>query len=178
MKEKCGDNFSKEKAKDIIQKKYFSYQNSDLSVPLYSFIGRITQQKGVLLILEACETLINKYNGKINILVGGMGNPKDPYCANCITKINYLRSKYPYSFWANPNEFFLDGPIVNTGSDFALMPSLFEPGGIVQHEFFIAATPVIAFKTGGLKDTIIEFDWNNNKGNGILFEVSIIKIEL
>ena len=50
------------------------------------------------------------------------------------------------------------------------MPSLFEPGGIVQHEFFIAKTPVIAFCTGGLKDTVFEFNWNNNKGNGINFE--------
>ena len=50
------------------------------------------------------------------------------------------------------------------------MPSVFEPGGIVQHEFFIASTPVLAFRTGGLKDTVIEFDLNMNKGNGILFE--------
>lgn len=31
-----------------------------------------------------------------------------------------------------------------------MMPSKFEPGGIVQHESLIAGTPVIAFKTGGL----------------------------
>lgn len=29
--------------------------------------------------------------------------------------------------------FFNDGPLVNIGSDFSLMPSMFEPGGIVQH---------------------------------------------
>lgn len=51
------------------------------------------------------------------------------------------------------------------------MPSVFEPGGIVQHEFFIAGTPVIAFKTGGLKDTVIEFEWITGVGNGIVFEV-------
>lgn len=50
------------------------------------------------------------------------------------------------------------------------MPSLFEPGGIVQHEFFIAGTPVIAFKTGGLKDTVFEYNWDNNMGNGISFD--------
>lgn len=48
-----------------------------------------------------------------------------------------------------------DGPLVNLGCDFGLMPSEFEPGGIVQHEFFIAETPVIANKTGGLQDTVI-----------------------
>lgn len=165
---KVGSN--KDEAKIKIQKKYFKYESGDLSVPLFSFVGRITQQKGVILILDAVENLINKFNGKVTILVGGMGNPKDPYCINCANKIRYLRDKYCYSFWADPNEFFLDGPLINLGSDFGLMPSVFEPGGIVQHEFFIASTPVLAFKTGGLKDTVIEFDYNTDKGNGILFE--------
>ncbi len=165
---KVGSN--KDEAKAKIQIKYFKYQSCDLSIPLFSFVGRITQQKGVILILEAAEFIINKYYGKINILVGGMGNPKDPYCINCSNKINHLKRKYPSSFWADPNEFFTDGPLINLGSDFGLMPSVFEPGGIVQHEFFIASTPVLAFRTGGLKDTIIEFDHSTNKGNGILFE--------
>ena len=50
------------------------------------------------------------------------------------------------------------------------MPSLFEPGGIVQHEFFLGGTPVIAFRTGGLKDTVFEFNWDNNSGNGLTFD--------
>ena len=44
-----------------------------------------------------------------------------------------LAHKYPKCFWANPDMFFTDGPLCNIGSDFAVMPSLFEPGGIVQH---------------------------------------------
>ena len=63
----------------------------------------------------------------------------------------------------------LDGTLINSGSDFGLMPSLFEPGGIVQHEFFVASTPVIAFKTGGLKDTVFEFEPLSGKGNGFNF---------
>ena len=51
-----------------------------------------------------------------------------------------------------------------------MMPSMFEPGGIVQQEFFIAGTPVIAFKTGGLKDTVFEYDSLNGTGNGFTFE--------
>ena len=70
-----------------------------------------------------------------------------------------LRAKYPHCFWAAPEEFFTDGSLVNRGTDFGLMPSVFEPGGIVQHEFFVGATPVIAFKTGVVKDkTPKEFD--------------------
>jgi starch synthase len=79
--------------------------------------------------------------------------------------------KYPFNFWSSPGEFFYDGPLINVGSDFCLMPSLFEPGGIVQHEYFLGSTPVIAYKTGGLKDTVFEFDWKTNKGNGCNFDV-------
>ena len=50
------------------------------------------------------------------------------------------------------------------------MPSIFEPGGIVQHEYFISCTPVIAFKTGGLKDCIVEYNTSKKIGNGFLFE--------
>lgn len=86
--------------------KYFGYKDIDQSVPLFSFVGRITFQKGVILILDAAEALINRVGGKINILVGGMGDVKDPYVQTCIKKINDLRWKFPSSFWANPSEFF------------------------------------------------------------------------
>ena len=59
-------------AKAALQKKYFNFENADYSIPLYSFVGRITEQKGVLLILDATETLIQRASGKINILVGGI----------------------------------------------------------------------------------------------------------
>merc|ERR1712127_63744 len=67
-------------------------------------------------------------------------------------------------------EFFTDGSLVNRGADFGLMPSVFEPGGIVQHEFFVGATPVVAFKTGGLKDSVLEFQWDSEEGTGFTFE--------
>lgn len=59
---------------------------------------------------------------------------------------------------------------MNIGADFALMPSLFEPSGVVQQEFFAGGTPVIAFKTGGLKDTIFEYNSFEKTGNGFTFE--------
>ena len=156
-------------AKAVVQKKYFGIEEFDNAIPLFSFVGRITEQKGVKLICEIAEMIINKMKGKINILVGGMGNMKDPYCILCVKYINNIRQNHKKSFWADPTEFFTDGPLINKGSDFGLMPSLFEPGGIVQHEMFIASTPVLAFKTGGLKDTVHEYDYNTTNGNGINF---------
>ena len=50
------------------------------------------------------------------------------------------------------------------------MPSSFEPSGVNQHYYFISGTPVLAFKTGTLKDTITEFNYKTNEGNGICFD--------
>lgn len=97
-----------------------------------------------------------------------MADKKDIYGQDCAKKINYLKNKYPYNFWGDPELFFKDGPTVNLGCDFGLMPSKFEPGGIVQHEFFVAETPVIAMKTGGLQDTVFEYNPQTNKGSGFL----------
>ena len=55
------------------------------------------------------------------------------------------------------------------------MPSIFQPGGIVQHEYFISFKPVIAFKTGGLKDSIEEY--NGIKKVEMDFYLKIVKIK-
>lgn len=110
------------------------------------------------------------FENRVQFLVGGPANPKEPYAAECADKMRDLKERYPFSFWAAPDEFFTDGSLVNRGADFGLMPSAFEPGGIVQHEFFVGATPVIAFKTGGLKDSVIEYNQDTEQGCGFIFE--------
>ena len=155
---------------ELLQKKYFGYGALDDDVPVLSFVGRITEQKGVHLILDVAYDLIHRFNQKINILIGGPANMADPYGARCAHRMYELKAKFPHAFWAGPEEFFTDGTAVNLGSDFGLMPSAFEPGGIVQHEFFVAGTPVVAYKTGGLKDSVFEFLWFNDTGNGFNFE--------
>ena len=57
-----------------------------------------------------------------------------------------LKGKYSYALWADPNEFFTNASKINKGSDLGLMPSLFEPNGIIQHKFFIACTPASDFR--------------------------------
>eukprot|EP00026_Physarum_polycephalum_P000161 Phypoly_transcript_00161.p1 GENE.Phypoly_transcript_00161~~Phypoly_transcript_00161.p1 ORF type:complete len:2059 (-),score=306.68 Phypoly_transcript_00161:106-6282(-) len=159
---------SHEEAKKMLQKKYFA--EVDPTIPVFSFVGRIVLQKGVHLILNAVHELLQTYQGKIQILVGGAANMSDPYGSSCAWSMQNLSLVYKGSFWAAPDKFFSDGPLVNLGSDFALMPSLFEPSGVVQQEYFVAGTPVIAFKTGGLKDTVFEYLEAENTGNGFTFE--------
>ena len=139
-------------------------------MPLFGFVGRIVAQKGVMLILDIAEHIIHKFNYKVQFLIAGPANMKDPYAAACAHRLWALKNQYPHCFWAAPEEFFTDGALVNRGADFGLMPSVFEPGGIVQHEFFVGGTPVIAFKTGGLKDSVIEYNWDSEEGSGYTFE--------
>jgi glycogen synthase len=159
-------------AKAALQRKYFGFEAADESMPLFAFVGRITMQKGVHLILQSVEEILRATGGRAMFLVGGMASASDTYGNNCAGRMRELHHRYPDRFWANPDLFFTDGDLVNLGADFCLMPSMFEPGGIVQQEFFVAGTPVIAYKTGGLKDTVFEFESSGAKcsGNGFTFE--------
>lgn len=157
-----------DEAKRKLQKQYFGWE--DPKVPVFAFVGRITEQKGVHLICDAAAELIQKHNHRIMFLVGGPADRSEPYAKYCAERLDQLRSQFPGNFWADPSAFFTNGTLVNYGADYGLMPSLFEPGGVVQHEFFVAGTPVIAFKTGGLKDTVHEYLADFRTGNGYTFE--------
>ena len=52
-------------AKRMLQQKYFNYANLDDDVPVFAFVGRVTDQKGVHLILDVAEEIIKKYNYKV-----------------------------------------------------------------------------------------------------------------
>jgi hypothetical protein len=157
-------------AKTRLMEKFFPNKPLPSSTILLGFVGRITAQKGVHLILDVAEHFLANPPGDIAVhfIVGGMINAGESYSVHCAERMRDLTKRYPLQLWADPDSFFVDGPLLNFGADFGLMPSAFEPGGIVQQEFLIAGTPVVAFKTGGLRDTITEY--YNGIGNGFTFE--------
>ncbi len=55
-------------------------------------------------------------------------------------------------------------------SDFVLMPSLFEPCGLPQMIGAIYGALPVVHDTGGLHDTVLPLDVEQNRGNGFLFE--------
>jgi starch synthase len=57
------------------------------------------------------------------------------------------------------------------GSDYMLMPSLFEPCGLPQMISPIYGTLPIVHGTGGLYDTIEHLKWEGGEGNGFRFDV-------
>lgn len=165
---KQGKPMCREEARKYVQATYFGMEHYDSSIPLFAFVGRISRQKGVLLILQSVDLLLRTYTGvRLQFLVGG-GWDDSPYSAECKRLQAELSAKHPNNFWGD-GSFFLDGDFVNMAADFCLMPSLFEPGGIVQHEFFMWGTPCVAFSTGGLKDSVVEWRADTKTGNGFLF---------
>ncbi len=55
------------------------------------------------------------------------------------------------------------------GSDLLLMPSLYEPGGLTHLYGMRYGTVPLVRATGGLKDTVRDFDPTTGQGNGFLF---------
>jgi hypothetical protein len=47
------------------------------------------------LILDVVEPIIQKYEGKVQFIVGGPANMRDPYAAKCAHRMWFLKNKYP-----------------------------------------------------------------------------------
>lgn len=125
-------------------------------IPILSFIGRVApQQKGIELIydfLKEKEPLTYQF-----ILLGTGDKVWEE-------KIKMLEAVYPQMVSCNivyNNELAHE---IYAGSDFLLIPSKFEPCGLIQMLAMYNGTLPIAHKTGGLKDSI------SDNVNGFLFE--------
>jgi starch synthase len=60
--------------------------------------------------------------------------------------------------------------LIEAGSDFFLMPSRYEPCGLNQMYSLRYGTVPIVRATGGLADTVREYDPETGRGNGFVFE--------
>lgn len=131
-------------------------------VPILSYCGRLSDQKGLDLIAEVLPFLLNEL--KIQFILMGSGEEK------YVTYFRNLREEYPENVgtyllpnWNLPRKVF-------AGADILLLPSRFEPGGIVVMEGMRYGIVPIVRKTGGLADIVSDFDIENNKGTGFVLE--------
>ena len=140
---------------------YDSFNLTYRDGPVFGLVSRLTFQKGINLIFDNIEHLIN--NGA-TIFVLGSGERE------LENRFQIFRDKFPdkIGLYIGYNDVLAHK--IYGGSDFFLMPSLFEPCGIGQLIAQRYGTLPIVRETGGLKDTVINFDWNNLKeANGISF---------
>ena len=134
----------------------------DTKGPVYSLVTRITWQKGFDIIYPAVEEVVNR--GATVIMLGSGEYQYEQ-------KWEELRRRYPdriglYIGYSDPL-----AHKVYAGSDFFIMPSLFEPCGLGQMIAQRYGTLPIVRRTGGLRDSVICYDGNNEEtSNGFGFD--------
>lgn len=130
-------------------------------VPIIGVVSRLTGQKGLELIADVIEDIM-RYD--LQFILLGTG---DPYYEDIFTNIGI---KYPDKAGIYIGFNIGLAQRIYAGSDMFLMPSRFEPCGLGQLISLRYGTIPVVRKTGGLADTIIDYDTDNEDGNGFVFE--------
>lgn len=129
-------------------------------VPLLVMISRLSGQKGIdVLQAELPELLANE---EIQFVLIGSGEEKYEHFFEELTKQFPDRAASLIGFDEKVAH------LVYAGADIFLMPSHFEPCGLSQLISMQYGTVPVVNRTGGLKDTVIEYDTYLRSGNGFL----------
>ena len=118
-------------------------------VPLIGMVNRLAEQKGIDILLEALKGILS-FGAQLVIL--GVG---DEEFENQLSTLNSQLS--PHKNFAFINRFDEEwAHRIYAGADLFLMPSKFEPCGLVQIiAMRYGALPIVR-ATGGLKDTVVD----------------------
>jgi starch synthase len=140
------------------------YMPFDEKLPLVGMISRLVQQKGFDIFVDVINDLLKL---KAQWLILGSGEEK---YENLFRNLAY---KYPHKFGVYigfNNEL---SHLIEAGADMLLMPSRYEPCGLNQIYSLKYGTVPIVRKTGGLADTVKDWDEENHfgfdHGNGFSF---------
>ena len=143
--------------KYVLQRR-FGFEMGD--TPMYGMVARLTDQKGVGLIIPILERFLSH---KVQVVIQGTG---DPFLAQQLSEIEE-RHHDKFRFIS-----CYDNTIahqIEAASDFFLMPSIFEPCGLTQLISLRYGTLPIVRETGGLKDTVQPYNEFDGTGTGFSF---------
>lgn len=133
----------------------------DPSVPIIGVVSRFAGQKGLHLLAEAIEGIANTM--KVQFAILGSGDPDLQWRFGELP-VNYGGRIGVYIGYDNAL-----AHLIEAGSDFFLMPSIFEPCGLNQIYSLKYGTLPIVRATGGLQDTVIQYDEATGSGTGFKF---------
>jgi glycosyltransferase involved in cell wall biosynthesis len=138
---------------------YSKYENEDMSqfrskfaIPeekIVLFVGRLVYEKGVHVLVNAAPKVLTKANAKFIIV--GNGYMKDQLSG--LVKATGLTNKVTFTGFVDDDTLRR----LQTCANVSVVPSLFEPFGIVALEAMAAKSPVVVSDTGGLSE-IVEHD--------------------
>ncbi len=133
----------------------------DPKLPLFSFIGRFVDQKGVDVLADAIWSALRYHNVKANFYIIGSG---DSELEGGIDRMNmFLDNRYRTYIGYNESL----ARKVYAASDFMIIPSRFEPCGLNQFYAMRYGTLPVVRTVGGLLDTVKDYEDEN--GNGVRF---------
>lgn len=132
----------------------------DAATPLFGSIGRLVDQKGVDLLLEALPEMLAT---KLQFVLLGNGTP------DCEKTFQVLSEQFPSQFAMRTGFDEALSHRIEAAADFFVMPSRFEPCGLNQMYSLRYGTIPIVRATGGLDDTVIDVREDAGKANGIKF---------
>ena len=130
-------------------------------IPLLGTVSRIAFQKGVDILAEALELLLQ--DEKFQFVISGTGDRGISRKYDALKRMfpGYIGINWEYSEELEHLSF--------SGLDIILLPSRYEPCGLTQMYSLKYGTVPIARATGGLDDIIEEWDEQKQTGNGFKF---------
>lgn len=129
--------------------------------PVVGMVTRMTGQKGVDLLRDALDAVM-RLDLQLVMLASG-----DPALEKFFKD---AEKRYPAKLRAIIEFNNTTAHRIQAGSDSFLMPSRFEPCGLTQMYALRYGTAPVVRATGGLRDTVAEFDPARGTGNGFAFE--------
>jgi starch synthase len=144
--------------KQMLQKSLGLQERID--IPLIGIISRLVDQKGFDLINYVMEDILKL---DIQLVILGAGEYKYEQT------LKQFQERYWGKLSVNLKYDALLSQRIYAGADMFLMPSLFEPCGLSQMFSLRYGTIPIVRETGGLKDTIVQYDDITHEGNGFTF---------
>jgi starch synthase len=126
--------------------------------PVFGIVSRLASQKGFDLLLSALERMLRE---DIRMVLLGAGDPHLEQALRAAAK------RHPDKLGVRFGYDNALAHLIEAGSDFFLMPSLYEPCGLNQmYSLLYGAVPLVR-AVGGLDDTVV--DVSQPEGNGIKF---------
>lgn len=149
--------------KKALQEKMGLEVNPD--IPVFGIVTRLADQKGIAeLFAPNYGCMYNMCNNlKIQVVVLGSG---EAWCQN---ELNALQSKLSnFKAYIGYDENL--SHLIEAGSDFFIMPSRYEPCGLNQIYSLLYGTLPIVRRTGGLADTVENYNEATGDGTGFMFD--------
>ena len=134
----------------------------DPNAPLLGLVSRMVDQKGFDLLSGIFDWLMRSLRVQFVLLGAG-----DQHYHTLFTR---FQRTYPGQAAANLTFNTPFAQRIYAGSDMFLMPSRFEPCGLGQLMALRYGSIPVVRRTGGLADTVTDFDPLTEEGNGFVFE--------